>query len=69
MQPKTDFEKWMELSKPTVEFLQNVFREDYVGQAKIMTMQAEQDADGLCKALDSVVEFCQRRKNELRNDN
>ena len=62
---KTDFESWLSLSKPTVGFLQSVFKEDYEMLAAIISMQAEKDAQGLCNVLDEVIVFCQRRKKEL----
>ncbi|MBP5723271.1 MAG: hypothetical protein J6X18_06835 [Bacteroidales bacterium] len=58
--------EWMKVSKPAVDFLQNVYGVDYTTVAKIITMQAEQDVDGLCAVLEEVSEFCERRINELQ---
>ena len=63
------FEEFRSISKPTVNFLSHVFSDEPSSIATIQVMEAEQDVDGLCNALEMVVAFCQKEKQKLKEAN
>ena len=61
-----EYKKWKEISKTAVDFLTVVYGGDVASMASIQVMQAEQDIDGLCDALDGVTAFCEKLKSEIK---